>query len=295
MKVNRQELFKSIFAIVVGNLLMAFAYVMFVIPSSIVSGGSGGIGIILNSLFGIDPATFIAVFMWVAFIVGIFVFGWKFSLKTLPSVAIYPLGIFLFSNLSFLHDLSIQITNPLIAAIFGGMCYGVGGAMIYKIGGSSGGTDIPAFIISKYFNIGIDQALFGLDAVIILGGLFFVGFQEALIGIILAFISSQIVDRIIYGGSETMMMLIISEKYKEINDFILHGLNRGSTIIPTLGGYSNLPKPTIQVVISRREYHTLEKKAKDLDPNAFVIVINAKDVYGEGFKQFKDTKRERKL
>ena len=283
MKIDKIDIMKTILAIIIGNLLMAFSYVMFVIPGNIVGGGSGGIGIILHALFGVDPATFIAVFMVAMFVVGFFLMGKKFSIKTLPSVAIYPLGIFLFRSLPSLTNLAAQITNPVIAAIFGGMCYGVGGALIYRVGGSSGGTDVPAFLISRYFKINIDKAIFYLDAAIILGGVFFVGFQEALIGIILVFISSQIIDRMMYGGSETMMMLIISDKHEEINQFILYQLERGSTIIPSIGGYSKQDKPTIQVVISRREFHILEQKAKEIDPTSFVIVLNAKEVYGQGF------------
>lgn len=283
MKVKKNEILTTILAIVIGNSLMAFSYVMFVIPGKIVGGGSGGIGIILNALFGIDPAAFISIFMATMFLLGFIMFGKDFSLKTLPSVIIYPAGIFLFRSLPFLSDLAIQITNPLVAAIFGGMCFGVGGGLIYRVGGSSGGTDIPAFILAKYAKINIDKAILGIDATIILSGLILVGFQEALIGIIMVFIASQIIDRIMYGGSETMMMLIISERYEAINEYILHTLNRGSTLIPSIGSFSKEDRPTIQVVISRREFHPLELKAKEIDPQSFIIVLNAKQVYGRGF------------
>lgn len=283
MKIKQKDLIKTILAIIAGNSLMAFSYVMFVIPGKIVGGGSGGIGIVLHALFGIDPATFITIFMVLMFIVGFFVLEKKFSLMTLPSVAIYPAGIFLFRSIPALSELASQINNPLVAAIFGGMCYGVGGALIYRMGGSTGGTDVPAFILSKYLRMNLDKAILIIDATIILSGLIFVGFQEALIGIIMVFISSQIIDRMMYGGSETMMMLIISDKHEEINHYILHTLNRGSTLIPSIGSFSKQDKPTIQVVISRREYHDLELRCKQIDPDSFVIVLNAKQVYGKGF------------
>lgn len=290
MKISKKELLKIFVAMVVGNSLMGFAYVIFVIPGKIVSGGSGGIGIILHQIFGLNPANFITIFMVAMFVLGFFVLGKDFSLKTLPSVFIYPLTIYLFQVIKPLNELALQINNPLVAAIFGGMCYGAGGALIYRMGGSTGGTDIPAFIISRRFKINIDKALLGIDALIILSGVIIVGFQEALIGIIMVFISSQIIDKMIYGGSETMMLLIISDKHEEINNYILNSLKRGSTLIPSIGSFSKQEKPTIQVVISRREYHDLELKAKEIDPHSFIIVLNAKQVYGRGFSLEKEVK-----
>ena len=287
-KQKKFNLFHVAFSIVLGNVLMGAAYSIFVLPANIVSGGSGGIGVVLRHLFNIDPTIFITIFMWAMFIVGFFVLGKSFALKTLPSTFIYPLVIYILNSIEPIQKAAQSIDNPLISAVFGGALFGIGGALIFRVGGSSGGTDIPALILAKYTNIRFEKLIFIQDLVIILLGLFTVGLESALIGIVLSFISMEAIDRIMFGGSETMMMFIVSEKSKEINNYINNTLNKGTTIIPSIGGYTKKAKDMLQVVIGRGDYYLLEKFVSECDPNAFITVLNAKDVFGEGFKKIKE-------
>jgi uncharacterized membrane-anchored protein YitT (DUF2179 family) len=271
--------------LIIGNILMGFAYSVFTLPANIVTGGSGGLGVILRGSFGIDPAIFVTIFLWAMFVLGFFTLGSDFAIKTLPSTVLYPIAIFAFNSIAPLQAAALTLNNQLISAIFSGALFGVGSALIFRVGGSSGGADIIAFLIAKYAKISFEKVIFMLDLLVIITGIFFVGMQPALVGIIASFISMSAIDRVVFGGSETMMIYVLSDKYKEINDFILTKIKRGTTIIPSFGGYTNVEKRMLQVVISRSDYYNVQKNIVEIDPNAFITVLNAQEVIGKGFSQ----------
>jgi uncharacterized membrane-anchored protein YitT (DUF2179 family) len=262
---------------------MGFAYSVFTLPTNIVTGGSGGLGVILRGLFGFDPAIVVTAFLWFMFIIGFFALGKEFAIKTLPSTVIYPLSIFLFNNIEPLQVAALTIDNQLISAIFSGALFGVGVAFVFRVGGSSGGMDVISFLISKYFKISFEKVIFMLDLVVITAGIFFVGLEPALVGIIVSFITMSAIDRVVFGGSETMMIYIMSNQHKKINDYIINNLKRGTTIIPSFGGFTNEEKRMLQVVISRSDYYIVQKNIVELDPDAFITVLNAQEVIGKGF------------
>ena len=269
--------------LLIGNVIMGLAYSVFTLPANIVTGGSGGLGVILRGLFNFDPAVVVTAFLWFMFIVGFFALGKEFALKTLPSTIIYPLSIFLFNNIEPLQAAALTIDNQLISAIFSGALFGVGVAFVFRVGGSSGGMDVISFLISKYFKISFEKVIFMLDLVVITAGIFFVGLEPALVGIIVSFITMSAIDRVVFGGSETMMIYIMSNHHKKINDYIINNLKRGTTIIPSFGGFTNEEKRMLQVVISRSDYYTVQKNISELDPDAFITVLNAQEVIGKGF------------
>jgi uncharacterized membrane-anchored protein YitT (DUF2179 family) len=269
--------------LLIGNVIMGLAYSVFTLPANIVTGGSGGLGVILRGLFNFDPAVVVTAFLWFMFIVGFFALGKEFALKTLPSTIIYPLSIFLFNNIEPLQAAALTIDNQLISAIFSGALFGVGVAFVFRVGGSSGGMDVISFLISKYFKISFEKVIFMLDLVVITAGIFFVGLEPALVGIIVSFITMSAIDRVVFGGSETMMIYIMSNHHKKINDYIINNLKRGTTIIPSFGGFTNEEKRMLQVVISRSDYYTVQMNISELDPDAFITVLNAQEVIGKGF------------
>jgi len=269
--------------LLIGNVIMGLAYSVFTLPANIVTGGSGGLGVILRGLFNFDPAVVVTAFLWFMFIIGFFALGKEFALKTLPSTIIYPLSIFLFNNIEPLQAAALTIDNQLISAIFSGALFGVGVAFVFRVGGSSGGMDVISFLISKYFKISFEKVIFMLDLVVITAGIFFVGLEPALVGIIVSFITMSAIDRVVFGGSETMMIYIMSNHHKKINDYIINNLKRGTTIIPSFGGFTNEEKRMLQVVISRSDYYTVQKNISELDPDAFITVLNAQEVIGKGF------------
>ena len=277
---------KDLLFLIVGNLLLAISYSAFVEPLNIVTGGSGGVGIVIANIFHVDSKMVVTVFIWAMFLLGAIILGKDFALKTLAGAILYPILIMLVAEWDFLIARTSEINNQLLGGIVGAALCGAGVGLIFMVGGSSGGTDIPAFIIQKYFRVKAEKVIFITDCLIILFGAFFVSFESALVGIMYAFVTMIVIDRILLGGSETMLLYIISDKYEIINNHIQTVINRGTTLIPSIGGYTMKEKMTIQVVINRSNYHELEKYIKEVDHNAFVTVLNAKDVYGLGFKRF---------
>lgn len=271
--------------IVVGNFAMGLAYSVFVLPHDIVSGGTGGLGVVLRGIFSIDPTNFITIVMWAMFIIGWIIFGKDFALKTLPSTFLYPLSIYLFNNIAPLQEWAYSLNDPLLAAIFGGALYGIGSALIFKTGGSSGGMDIPALLIEKYTQFPFEKAIFLEDVAILVLGVFTLGFEAALLGLVLSFISMEAIDRIMFGGSSSMLIYIMTSKVDEVNDFILTELNRGTTIVPCLGGYTRQNRLMIQAVVSRNEYNEVLHFVTQIDKDAFITILNAKETLGEGFKR----------
>lgn len=276
---------KDILLLVLGNLLLALAYELFIVPLNIVGGGSGGLSVVLHSLFpSVSASVFVTVFVVLMFILGAIILGKSFALKTLASTIIYPIGIWIFEFIPGLKETAISIDNPLVAAIFGGILSGFGVGFIFLTGGSSGGVDVPGYIIHKYFKrIRIEKAIFIIDCVIILAGIFIVGIQEALYGIIFAYICMIVTDKVLVGGNENYMLVIVSEKYEEINEFIIKELDHSSTLYPSIGGYTKEKKTTIQVVIRKSDFYVLQRFIKQVDADAFYVIINAGEVYGEGF------------
>ena len=286
--------FYTIVNLVVGNLMMGAAYSIFVVPENIVAGGSGGIGVILRGFLNIDPSLFVTIFMWVLCLVSWIVLGRSVAIKTLPSTVLYPASIYLFNAIVPLQNWAHALNNPLLAACFAGALYGVGSAYIFRVGGTGGGTDIIALIIEKYTGWHFEKVIFWQDVVIIAAGVYFVGFESSLIGIVLCFISMEAIDRVMFGGSETMMLFIMTSHLEDVNTFILTKLNRGTTIVQCLGGYTKSPRQMIQTVVSRQEYKVVEDFVNQHDSHAFITVLNAKETFGEGFRQTKRRNAELK-
>lgn len=291
-KKQKLKLFEDICFLVIGSVLMAIAYVVFTAPLQIVSGGVGGLAIILKQFIALENQSdfeniLISALMVLLFLLGLITQGKKFALRTLPATIIYPGMISLLKEIPLVQTLAADIGagNILIGAIFGGACFGIGIGLILIAGGSSGGFDATAFIISKKYHFKIDRVIFFQDAIIIASGVFIVGFEEALVGILLSYVSMIFTDKIMIGTNENIFLLIISDKYEEINDFIINKLERGSTIVPAIGGFTKKAKNEIQVVINKRDYIEFKNFTKGIDPTCFITVIRARDVYGEGFNK----------
>ncbi len=293
-KINK-EMIENFLVIILGNLFLAIGYVFFAVKVNVVTGGVAGIGIILNKLFGVKYSTFVAICTWALFLVGLIFLKKKFALKTLLSTIVYPIFTILCELLSNyldktfpeIFEINANDTGTLILyAVFSAIFVGYGIGLVFKKGGSTGGLDIPCIMIAKKFKIGVDRVVFIFDACIVIASAFIVGFVPALVGVMSAYLCGIMIDRAIISGNESFMIHILSEKHDEINHFINYTMERGTTYIHGEGGYTYQSKNIIEVVIDKREYHTLKEQVHKIDSNAFMIVINAKDVFGYGFKDY---------
>ncbi len=269
--------------IVFGNILLAIGISLFILPFDIDNGGLAGISVILKKIF--DPALVILILNWVLFFIGWIFLKKDFALKTLIATIVYPLVVNLLYHSSIYSLVLTQVTDPLLAAIIGAILTGVGLGVTYRVGGSTGGLDVIALLLNKYKNVKISVATFIIDFIIVLIGLFTVSINASLYGIISIIIASYLIEVITINGNSSYMMHIISSKTKEINDYIINDLSRGSTIIEVKGGIYLDKKEMIEVIFNEKEYYEIKHNIEKIDKDAFISVYKAVNVYGNGFKE----------
>ena len=288
---------KNIFLVIAGTLILSFGAAVFIIPFDLVTGGISGIAIILNKVIPIEFLTvdvIITITTWLLFFAGLFILGKSFALKTLISTIIYPIGVSLFMRLtdpSFLNGFfCLQAsehseTSLILATTLGGVCVGAGCAVTFLGGGSTGGVDIIAFTVCKIFKrLKSSTVLFVVDASIVILGMFILGdFVISLLGIFSAFIAALMVDKVFIGSSKSFIAQIISEEYEEINKEILGKIDRGSTIIDVVGGYTGTSKKMIMVSFTVNQYAEILNIIHKKDKNAFVTIHQAHEITGEGW------------
>lgn len=288
---------KNICLIILGTLTLSFGTAVFIIPFNLVVGGVSSLAIILDKLITADFITvnlLVTVITWTLFFIGLLCLGKNFAFKTLISSIVYPIGISAFSKLvdpNVLNGLFyIQGTQYsdiaiLIAALFGGVLVGAGCAVTFVGGGSTGGMDILSFIICRFVKkLRSSVVIFMLDsATIILGMLVLKDLVITLLGIISAFVSALMVDKIFVGGSKAIIAQVISNDYEEINREIISRLERTTTLVNVKGGYSGTKKEMLIVSLTMNQYAELMSIINSIDKTAFVTVHKAYEINGEGW------------
>lgn len=299
-----------VFLIAVGTIFLTFGTVAFLTPYHIVTGGVSGIAIaIQNAVYGTagdakNIVDIVAVSLnIILFIIGFFFLGKKFSVQTFLSVLIYtatfPLFIRVFHvdqwfNLESGYNNVDPRFTILLAALCGNTFVGIGVALTFLGGGSTGGVDVLALLLNKYCKIKTSIATFVIDAsVIIIGFIISKDLVTAIVGVIGAFVSALLIDKIFVGTSESFIATIVSDHYEEINDFVIRELDRSTTMINAIGGYSKGDKKMIRVVFGKKEYTQFIDYIRKVDPNAFISIAKAHEIRGEGFTEAKTVGMEK--
>ncbi len=269
--------------ILVGSFILASGFVLFITPYKIVPGGVYGISIVLHYLLGTPVGMMALAFDIPLTIIGIKVLGPRFGMKTVVG---FVLTAFFNDGITYFYGYEPLVRgDALLSSIFGGLFLGVGLGLIFKSKATSGGSDIIAMIISKYTKWPMGQLMIMVDSTIVLFGL--VVFQDwkiPLYSLIVIFISGKVLDTILEGLNYDKVLFIISDRFEEIGHKIMHDLNRGGTLISGTGMYNQQEKKIIFTVVNRREVAILQEYIHGIDPHAFVTVLNANEILGEGFK-----------
>lgn len=277
-----EKILKEYGLVIIGNIILAIGVGCIIIPGNILTGGLSGIAIALAPAIHIQPDIIIYTLELVFFVLGYFILGKQFALKTLLSSVTYPL--FLFIILSF--KIVIPISNPIVGSIYGGMIIGIGVGLVFRMGASTGGMDIPALIVAKYTGIYVAVCVATIDILTVLLGIATHGMENALIGIFSTIACAYAINKVlVFGTHASFSILIISDEYLKIKQEIKTTLNRGCTILNGVGGYTDQEKSVILVVVNQKEYPKLQQIAMSIDPNSFIIVNDAKEVHGQGFLQ----------
>ncbi len=285
MKLTNKELLYDILWMLAGNITLAMGVAWFILPNNVLTGGLAGVAIALEPIIHVNPEMFINVMTIVLFLVGAPILGKKFATKTIFCTICYPVML---SLMTFIENTLISpetfIMDKYLATIYGGALMGIGIGCVFRTGASTGGMDIPPLIINKFTHISLPTLVLITDALTVLLGAAVYGLQAALTGILSVWVSSMMINKtMMLGGHDARNVMIISNKYEEIMEHIHEVLERGTTILEATGGYSSQRRPVIMAVVVKKQLPKLEHLVSHIDPEAFVVVMEAKEVQGLGF------------
>ena len=272
--------------VLVGNMLYALAVKLFVLPANLISCGTTGIALVVNQLTGMNMSTFILIFNIVMLCLGWAVLGRKFAMTTIFSSLFYPIALEVLNLL--LGDIRIT-DNPLLNALFAGMGLGLSLGLVIRGGASTGGMDIPPLVLNHYFRIPVSASLWVFDFCIMLSQMAFHPLEDLLYGILLLIAISVTLNKTMLFGTSKTEVKIISEHADRVRDAILSQVDRGCTLLHGEGGYLHKPTEVILSIVSNHELPKIERLARDIDPNCFVIISSVTEVWGRGFSYGKRT------
>lgn len=268
--------------ILIGALIQAVGMRMFLIPAHLVSGGVSGIAQILDTWVNIPIGAMILIGN-----IPLFILGWRhlgalrFILRTVLAVITFSL----FTDLLGICFPATAITNDLILqSLYGGVLYGIGCGIVYKGKGTSGGSDILCRIINNATGIPITQTYLLVDAVVVLAGGFIFGWDLALYGVVVIYINGLAAEMISEGGNIFRTAIIITNQPDAVSQQILHSMERGVTILPGTGAYTNEERPFLFCALTRSEIPKLKTIVSEADPEAFMVIGQANEALGEGFQ-----------
>lgn len=274
---------KSYAVITLGSLLYALAYNIFYAPNLVAMGGLTGLGQVLNALIPVLPVGTTVFVMNVP----LFFLGWKFIGGHLLVSSLYAMT---FSSFAIdVMDMIYQFPpmDTMLAAIFGGALLGAGIGLVFSKGATTGGTDLIARLLKlKFAWLPMGTLVLIPDfIVIVLAAIAFGKVESALYGIVSLFVTTKVMDTVLYGLDSSKVAYIISDSCKEITDAVM-AMDRGATILHGEGAYSGDEKKVLMVAFKQKEIVPLKEKVNEIDPHAFLIVCDAHDVLGEGFRTY---------
>lgn len=270
--------FKRYGQLLLGVLILSLAFNVFIEPNNFVYGGVSGFSLITQELFGWDPATVIFILSVVLLVISYFALGKEKTMASILGSILFPIAVKLTSNVRLFLD--IDMSQPLLSAIFGGVTAGIGAGLIYKAGFTSGGTDIINQILSKCLKMSIGKAIMFCDGLILLSGTFIFGINNFMYALIVLYLLSLLTDRVLLGISDSKAFYIVTDKENEVKDFVLNNLSHGVTIFEAKGGYKNKKQKVLFCVIPTKEYFKLKAGISEIDHDAFFVVTDAYEVYG---------------
>ena len=299
---------KEYLMMTLGMSLYSFGWICCILPANAAGGGATGLSLLLYHLSGvaISIGTMVLIINAILLIIAGFVVGWNFGIKTIycvltMSVVMHFLQVWFtvpegwvaeiitardgltLANGTIVDPFNLQ--NRLLSAILGGICSGVGVAMCFQQGGSTGGSDIVVMIVNKFYTISYGKFIRLTDGVIISSALFLpdVGIDGVIYGFVMVAVFSYTVDMILSGNQQSNQIFIISKDYKAMADAINNEAKRGATVIDAMGWYSKDNSKVVMCVCRKRDLAMVLKVVRGVDPEAFITIGSVMGVYGKGF------------
>lgn len=258
----------------------AMNYNLFLVSNNLVIGGTSGLAIIVSNLSKIPPSLFILTFNFILILLSFIFLGKQQTTRTIAGSLIYPLFVELTIPLCNHLQPYFQFDSMLLTVLLSGLIYGTCTGIYYKMGYTTGGADIIMQIINKYFHISTGSASFAVNTVIVSVGALVFGFTKAIYAIIIIFINTTIVDRILIGISDSKMFFIYTKKQDEVTGFIINQMKAGYTVLTTEGGYSKTKRQMIMCVVPTKDYFLFKESVLHIDEEAFFVISDCYEVAG---------------
>ena len=271
---------EKVLIMILGNAVLALGTAAFVVPNGLISGGVTGIGLILEHFFGLPVDVGVFVGDAVLFLLGAAVMGKAFAATIILSTIVYPTFFSLFGKIPFLTSLT---DDKLMAAIYAGLLMGAGIGLVIKVGGSTGGMDIPPIILHKLFGLSIPVMIYVGDTALLLIQAIYSSTEQVLYGILVVLLSSIVMDKVLIMGQKQTQVVVISPQYEKINQMIHQQMDRGSTLLHATTGLEKSDQKVVMTVISNRQLAHLNELILQIDPQAFVVASEVNEVKGRGF------------
>lgn len=307
---------RSWFLIFLGCAIMGTGFVLFINPYKFVPGGVYGMGVVLHNLFpSVQVGTFGYMFDIPLMIIAMLIFGGQFGTRTVVAAMFTPGFMNVLTKLVYPNEEAVEALDPaqllggrldlsgdlFLACLMGAVILGIGMGIVVRQQATTGGTDIVAMLLQKFAGIKFSTGIFLADGFVVVAGLVVIGFgfgiEESsgegwlltLYSLIIIYINSRVVAYMLDGASYDKLLFIVSDDIDELKHFIIHDLDRSATYIKSRGMYTGKDRDMIFLVVSRKEVRQVQHKIRDIDPKAFVVVTDAYDTFGEGFKPLPDT------
>jgi len=301
--------------IFLGCSVMGAGFVLFINPYNFVPGGVYGMGIVLHNIFpSIQVGTFGYMFDIPLMLTAVLIFGGQFGTRTVLAALYTPGFMNILTRLVYPDAAAVESLDPalllggklnlsgdlLLTCLIGAVVVGVGQGIVVRQQATTGGTDIVGMLLQKFAGIKFSTGIFLADGFVVLSGLAVIGFglgtgeaadngwMLTLYSLITIYITSRVVAYLLDGASYDKLLFIISKRHEELKRFIIEDLDRSATYLKAKGMYSDEGKDMVFLVVSRKEVRLVQHQIQEIDPQAFVVVTDAYETFGEGFKQFPD-------
>jgi uncharacterized membrane-anchored protein YitT (DUF2179 family) len=269
--------------ITVGAIIQAIGLRLFLVPANLASGGVSGISQLINHYTGWPIGLMVLIGNVPLFVIGWrFLGGSRFALRTALAVVVYSLFVDLIPHFRFMPA---SLTDDIfLNSLYGAVVSGVGYGLVYRGRGTSGGSDVLARILNHYRNVPMTQSYLMVDSAVILAAGFVFSWKQALYAIITLYVSGIVSETVLEGPGMIHTALIVSTHPDEIAQRVLKEMERGVTILQGKGAYTGADRPVLYCVVSRSEVSQLKAILQEVDPKAFMVIGQAHEAVGEGFK-----------
>lgn len=271
---------KTLLFTILGNAILAFGVCAFVVPRGFMMGGANGIALTIREFLPIRLSIIAGCVNLCLFLLGLAVLGKAFAAKSLLSTAVYPIIMAFFEELPMAEWFTEETS---VCAVFAAVCIGAGVGLVVRVGGSTGGMDIPPIILQRKKGIPVGTSMMFFDGAIILMQMAFKGIEGILYSALILFVTTIVVNRTAVSGEQKVAVTVISPRYNEIRDEIMKHLDVGVTMLDIETGYAAEHQKAIYSVVYAKKYPAIRDAALNIDSHAFIVASDVKNVNGRGY------------